>query len=183
MFEVNLAKNEKITHNFVFEMPIDSIPLTIQTPIGFFNPIMLIANLRTPPTDHILVNLPDQPYLINPSQSPINLVISDFNPSATPQYYSAPPTGFKYVAFFVEMENQTMNQQYYIHSGYFYLLDNKGYIYPSVMGISGEIQSVNINIGEKTKGWVMFSIPENVTPIGLKYGNSPDENYVYAKYP
>ena len=51
-----------------------------------------------------------------------------------------------------------------------YLVDNSGFIYSAELGgRDDQISASKLAIGEKVKGWVSFSIPENATPVSVKY--------------
>jgi hypothetical protein len=53
---------------------------------------------------------------------------------------------------------------------YAILVDSNGFVYqPELAGRDGQLDTVDLNAGEKAKGWVAFEVPENATPASIKY--------------
>ena len=53
---------------------------------------------------------------------------------------------------------------------YAILVESNGFVYqPELAGQDGQLATVDLNAGEKAKGWVAFQVPEEATPASIKY--------------
>ena len=54
-----------------------------------------------------------------------------------------------------------------------FLVDEKGFVYAAELsGRDGQIDVVDVGVGEKVKGWISFTIPADATPTSIKYSTS-----------
>ena len=50
------------------------------------------------------------------------------------------------------------------------LVDTEGFTYqPELASAAGQIETLELSPGEKSKGWVGFMIPNDATPAKIKY--------------
>jgi hypothetical protein len=60
------------------------------------------------------------------------------------------------------------------------LIDADGFVYrPELAGRDGQLELMDLNPGEKVKGWVAFVVPESATPASIKF-ELPGENIIQA---
>jgi hypothetical protein len=83
--------------------------------------------------------------------------------------FNAPKPGYKLVAVDITLGNVSGAEPLSVFSNYVYLVDTNGFVYQSTYGGESGIGMVVLNTGEKTKGWVYFTIPDSATPAYIKY--------------
>lgn len=98
-----------------------------------------------------------------------DLTVLAINSAAEPTNSNFYKTGYKFVAVQIILENKSGFNPLNVNRGNAYLVDNNGFIYPAIYGIAEEITTDNLANGEKTKGWVLFRIPDDSVPYGFKY--------------
>ena len=178
-FLLSLHPGEKINRIFAFEVPLDFQPNIVTIPIrilGGFDSLTISGNLRNPPEGHVSLSLingqttsRNLPSIGTPvSGFDSSITVLDYNPSAQPTYYIN-SVGSKYVAVQIEVENVSSADTLEASNSRVYLIDNEGFIYQSTHDIAGGLKNTSLLAGGKTKGWVIFMVPKNVNPIGIKY--------------
>jgi hypothetical protein len=87
-----------------------------------------------------------------------------------PDAFNAPQQGYKTVSVEILLSNVSGEKPLSVLSFYVTLVDTDGYVYKAAYGNRGDdLDMVDLGIGEKVKGWVDFTIPENATPAYIKY--------------
>lgn len=178
IFYVSLLPGERIKQVLFFEVPITSVlsKIKISSSLSQKNR-EIAASLRSVPEGHISLadpisqiqdnNLPSLGTQI--SLRGYNLTALAINSAAEPTNSNFYKTGYKFVAVQIILENKSGFNPLNVNSGNAYLVDNNGFIYPAIYGIAEEITTGNLAIGEKTRGWVLFRIPNDSVPYGFKY--------------
>lgn len=181
---------EQLSQRMVFEVSKDSVPILLELyvqPINFTSDVKIYTNLRTPPDNHESLQIPISNMSVNLMNLPpigtsveklgISLTILDVNPDNRQLFRS----GYKFVAVNLELENIAKIDRIGVNREDFFLIDDGGYIYPASEGVSDEIPEIVLDIGGKTKGWVVFGIPPEANPYGIKYSvDQESNNYIYA---
>jgi hypothetical protein len=88
---------------------------------------------------------------------------------ATPAEYHTPADGNKVVAVEVIISNISgdMLSVAFLNAT---LVDSEGFTYQAELsGVESEISTIDLNVGEKVRGYVAFQVPENAIPASLKY--------------
>jgi hypothetical protein len=181
---------EHLPQRLVFEISkdtqLDSIELFIQ-PINFTTDLKIYTSLRIPPEDHEALQLPvsnlspsllDLPALGSSIEKlGVSLKLTDINPDNKVLYKA----GYKFVAVNLELENIANIDRINVNREDFFLIDEDGFLYPASEGVLDELPEIVLDIGGKTKGWVIFGIPVDANPYGIKYSVDPELNiYIYA---
>lgn len=98
-----------------------------------------------------------------------SLTVQVVEDPAAPGILYTPQPGMRLVAVEIVVGNvsgepQTVNV---LNS---YLVDGDGFVYQADIGaIDDQIELVDIGPGERARGWVPFTIPENAAPYSLRY--------------
>lgn len=181
---------EQLSQRMVFEISKDTIPLLLELyvqPINLTSDVKIYTNLRTPPDNHETIQIPISTISLNTINLPsigtsvdklgASLTIMDIDPDNKDLYRS----GYKFVAVYLELMNVAVINRIAVNREDFFLIDEEGYLYPASEGVSDELPEIVLDIGGKTKGWVVFGIPLDANPYGIKYSVDPESNsYIYA---
>jgi hypothetical protein len=88
---------------------------------------------------------------------------------ATPGILYEAKEGMKLVAIEIVVGNIS-GEQISVNPLNATLLDNEGFSYKATLGGRDEqIELVDLNPGEKVKGWIAFEIPNQTVPASIKY--------------
>lgn len=181
---------EQLSQRLVFEVSRDAVPISLELyvqPINFTTDVKIHTNLRTPPENHEALQIPINELSQNLMNLPsigspverlgVSLTILDINPDNRQLFR----TGYKFVAVNLELENIAKIDRIAVNPQDFFLIDEEGYLYPASEGVSDELPKIVLDIGGKTKGWVVFGIPMDANPYGIKYSVDPESNsYIYS---
>ena len=88
----------------------------------------------------------------------------------TPSMFYEAKEGYKLVAIEIIVSNIS-GKTLSVYPSDAILVDSNGFVYrlEELAGRDGQLAVVNLNTGEKVKGWVAFEIPEDATPASIKY--------------
>lgn len=82
--------------------------------------------------------------------------------------------GTKLVAVNITLANDSATEPLSTNLLYATLIDSDGFTYtPELAGRDEQLQVVDLNQGEKVRGWISFEIPEDATPAVIKYEVRP----------
>ncbi len=176
---VDLNQGEKVRGWIAFSIPVESTPAKIKYEIGIFSDEVLQASLEEPPNNYEVDNeiLSTTPTTSFPNLGEVaeqhdyslsGVTVED--PTNSSWMYD-PIDGYKLVAVEIVVGNVS-GEILSINPLDVFLVDNYGYVYDAELGgreDSGQIELVDLAEGERVKGWVSFSIPENATPSSVKY--------------
>jgi len=99
-------------------------------------------------------------------------LLSGIFPARPGMLYTA-RNGYKLVAVEIVLGNVSVSEALSVNPLYAYLVDNNGFVYSAELGgRDDQIDTVDLGTGEKAKGWVAFTIPEDGTPASIKYSTS-----------
>jgi hypothetical protein len=178
---LDLNPGEKVKGLIAFEVPDNAVAASIKYAIETFGSKFLQASLTPVPEGHVAVTeLPSTPG--NPLPK-LGDVVENFGYSlsavtvedpATPGMFYKPKQGYKLVAVEIIVGNVSGSEALNVNPLYAYLVDSNGFVYSAELGgRDGQIDTGELGTGEKAKGWVSFTIPENATPASIKYSTKP----------
>jgi hypothetical protein len=94
--------------------------------------------------------------------------------------YNTPKPGTKTLAVEIVLSNVSGAEPLEVMTFYVNLVDSNGFVYKVATSFGeDELAMVTLNVGEKVKGWVYFTIPDGVTPAYIKY-KIDSENFLVA---
>lgn len=174
---LDLSPAEKVRGMIAFQIPEGAEPASIRYSVESFGDRFLEADLTPPPERHVAI-------AESPSQPPAGAlpklgdVVEQFGYSlsaitvedpATPGMFYEAREGYKLVAVEIIVGNVS-SDALSVNPLYAYLVDSDGFVYTVELGgRDGQIATTDLNAGEKVRGWVAFTIPENATPASIKY--------------
>ncbi|MHC1739928.1 MAG: DUF4352 domain-containing protein [Anaerolineaceae bacterium] len=178
IFYVSLDHGERLHLFLYFEIPFSAkiTNLNAQTDFGNGGNVLSTSLLPAPngytPTPELISQF--STIDLAPKGTPANkfgysLIVLDFNDSATVNNPWGQIKGNKYVGVQVSLENISSNNNLEVRSSNAFLIDHQGFIYPSILVNNNSLDTTNLTKGEKTKGWVFFSIPEDSNLYCIKY--------------
>jgi hypothetical protein len=185
---VDLSKGEQIQGWISFKVPENATLAKIMYSLGMFSDSVLQTSLTPPPAGHSPVNIA---MTLNPPVSKLGDVVEQNGYSLTvmtvedptnPGMFYQARDGFRPIAIEIILANISGASSLSVNTLYTYLVDNKGYVYsPELMGRTGDIATVDLNVSEKARGWVTFVIPNASIPAYVKYQTEPfSSNYLVA---
>jgi len=87
----------------------------------------------------------------------------------SPGILYSPIQGYKLVAVEITLGNVSGAKSLSVNPLYAYLVDSNGFVYWAELGgRDSQIDTMDLNVGEKAKGWVSFTIPDSATPAYIK---------------
>jgi len=91
------------------------------------------------------------------------------DPAAPGMFYKA-ISGYKLVAVEITLGNEA-DEVLNVNPLYAYLVDNRGYVYAAELAGTekDQLAAMELAKGEKVKGWVGFTIPEDAIPAAIKF--------------
>ncbi len=174
---VDISPGEKVKGWVSFSIPEEAMPSSIKYSIDFFGDAEIKVNLEQPPEGHeantnALSLVPSEP------ESKLGDTYEQFGYSLTAMGVEdpAPPgmlydsrTGHKLVAVDIIISNES-GESLSVNPLKSVLVDSNGYVYLTELGGRDEqMATLDISSGEKVRGWVSFTIPEESSPYIVKY--------------
>jgi hypothetical protein len=99
-----------------------------------------------------------------------SLTATNVENPAKPGMLYTPKKGYKLVAVEITLGNVSGAKSLSVNPLYSYLVDSNCFVYAVELGgRDGQIDTLDLSVGEIVKGWVSFIIPENATPAYIKY--------------
>lgn len=174
---VDILPGEKVKGWVSFSIPEEATPSSIKYSINIFGDTEIKASLEQPPDGHeantiALSIAPPEP------ESKLGDTFEQFGYSLTAMVVEdpAPPgilydsrTGHKLVAVDIIISNES-GESLSVNPLNSVLVDSNGYVYlPELGGRDDQLATLDISSGEKVRGWVSFTIPEESSPYIVKY--------------
>ena len=172
-----LFTGEKLRGWLAFQIPDEAIPAKVKYEIESFSNNFMEANLETPPdgyvpnTELLSINPPEPQAKLGDSYENFGYSLTAFSVEdpATPGMFYDPKVGYKLVAVDIAIGNES-GEYLSVNPLDARLVDSNGYVYtPELGGRDDQIATIDIGPGEKTRGWVAFTIQENASPYIIKY--------------
>jgi hypothetical protein len=90
---------------------------------------------------------------------------------APPSSFFSPDTGYHLVSVRIFLRNESATDPLSVNPLYCFLVDNHGFVYAAELGSSdlGQIDTVDIATGEAARGYVSFQVPDDRTPLYVRY--------------
>lgn len=178
---VDLKPGERVKGWVAFEIPEDATPSIFKYAVSSFPNISLETRLST--ADGALMANPDVPFTAVGEverDAPGNLgdlvesegyslVAEAVEDPAAPGILYTPVEGMKLVAVQIAVGNVS-GEVVTVNALNATLVDTEGYLYTAELGGRDEqIDLIDLNPGERARGWVSFEIPESATPESVIY--------------
>ena len=174
---VDLNPGEKVRGFVAFEVPENATAGSIKYSMDLFGSNKLQASLIPAPEGHVAVAEP--PSTPGSPLPKLGDVVQNFGYSLTAVTVSDPAKpgilytakkGMKLVAVEIDLGNVSGEEALSVNALDAYLVDDQGFVYSVELGgTDNQIDTVDLNTGEKVKGWLSFTIPENAKPASIKY--------------
>jgi hypothetical protein len=174
---LDLNIGEKVRGLIAFQVPESTISASIKYSVETFGSNILQASLTPPPDGHEPIT-ESQSEVSTQSLPKLGDVVEQYDYSltavtvedpASPGILFEPKQGYKLVAIEIIIGNVS-GDVLSVNPLNSYLIDNNGFVYSTELGgRDGQIDTVDLNPGEKVKGWVAFTIPEDASPAAIKY--------------
>jgi hypothetical protein len=174
---VDLSPGEKAKGWIAFEVPEGATVASIKYAVESFGDKVLQASLISPPEGYVpnieaLSILPPSPEAGLGDvfeQYGYSLSATAVEDPTTPGMFYEAREAYKLVAVEVVVGNAS-GETLSVNPLYAILVDSNGFVYqPELAGRDGQLATVDLNAGEKAKGWVAFEVPEDATPASVKY--------------
>jgi hypothetical protein len=186
---LDLNPGEKVKGLISYQVPDTAVAASIKYSIEVFGSKILKASLTPAPEGHVA--LPEPPSTSGNSLPKLGDVVENFGYSltavsvedpATPGMFYTAKKGYKLVAVEIVLGNVSGSEALSVNPLYTYLIDSNGFVYEAELGgKDDQIATSDLATGEKSKGWVAFTIPENATPVSVKYATKIfSGNYLYT---
>jgi hypothetical protein len=148
----------------------------------------LKANLAPAPSNHTPVAVSITPKKPSSRRGDVveqygySLTVTKVEDPSIPAVYIKVKNGYRMVAIEVVLGNVSQPEVLRVSPGAATLVDANGFVHREESdGRDGRLELVKLKIGETAKGWISFIIPENTTPLYLKYQTDIFEgNYLIA---
>jgi hypothetical protein len=177
---VDLNPGEQVRGWISFKVSENATAAQIKYLTETFGSNFLQTSLTPPPAGHTQIILSLTPKI--PS-SKLGDVVEQFGDSltantvedpATPGMLYSPKQDYKLVAVEITLGNVSGAESLSVNPLYTYLVDSNGFVYAAELGgRDGQINTADLNVGEKAKGWVSFTIPKDATFGYIKYQTKP----------
>ncbi|MDH7489935.1 MAG: DUF4352 domain-containing protein, partial [Anaerolineae bacterium] len=160
-----------------FETPEEATAASIKYAVETFGSKVLQTSLTPPPEGHVpnteaLSILPPSPEAGLGDvfeQYGYSLSATAVEDPTTPGMFYKAKAGYKLVAVEIVVGNVS-GETLGVNPLYATLVDSNGFVYqPELAGRDGQLATVDLNAGEKVKGWVAFEVPEDATLASIKY--------------
>jgi len=174
---VYLGPGEKARGWVAFEIPEGATAASVKYAVDVFGSKVLQTSLTQPPEGHApdteaLSVMPPEPQAILGDvfeQYGYSLSATSIEDPTTPGMFYEAKEGYRLVAVEIVIGNVS-GEVLSVNPLNATLVDSNGFVYqPELAGRDEQIATVDLNVGEKAKGWVAFSIPEDATPTSVKY--------------
>jgi len=173
-----LFQGEKIRGVISFSIPEKAIPASIKYSIELFGDKVLKASLEKAPAGHVPSNIevlsvsppvPESKLGDTVEQYGYSLAALAVEDPALPGTFTQPKNGYKLVAIEIALGNIS-GDTLSVNPLFTVLVDTNGYVYKPELAVGDEqLAPLDINPGEKIRGWVTFMIPEDASPYIIKY--------------
>jgi hypothetical protein len=178
---VDLKPGERVKGWIAFEIPEDVTPNIFKYEVSSFPSISLETKLTT--ADGMLMANSDVPLTATGEvqrdvpgnlgdlieSDGYSLVAEAVEDPTTPGILYTPVEGTKLIAVQIAVGNVS-GEVVTINALNATLVDTEGYVYTAELGGRDEqIDLIDINPGERARGWVSFQIPEGATPESIIY--------------
>lgn len=174
----DLGTGEKVRGWAGFIIPEDAKPASIKYEVGGSSGQTLQTGLLAPEGGQIeTLSFPE--YLPSPDLPSLGDVVENYgyslstitleDPANNPGRFYTPQTGKKLIAveFIVGNVSGEQTSTNVLNAT---LIDANGFLYePELASVENQLDLVDINPSEKIIGWAGFMIPEDATPLILKY--------------
>jgi hypothetical protein len=173
----DLSPGEKVRGWIAFEIPEGATGASIKYAVESFGSKVLQASLTRPPEGYVpsteaLSVGPPRPHsrrgdVVEQYGYSLSAIATE-DPTTPGMFYEA-QAGCKLVAVEIVVGNVS-GETLGVNPLKAALVDSGGFVYhPELAGRDGQIATVDLNAGEKARGWVAFSIPQDATPASIKY--------------
>lgn len=177
---IEVQPGERVFGWIPFFIPSDAAPAVIKYQFSDFPKIELESNISFTTDESISVL--DIPLTMGESltksftpmgevveQDGYSLVAEAIEDPATPTEFFEPKAGEKLVAVQITVGNVS-GKVFSSNVLSAYLIDDNGFVYSAELGGRDEqLELVELGPGERVRGWVSFSIPEESIPTALKF--------------
>lgn len=172
-----IVPGEKVRSLVAFKIPDGSTPATLKYDLEPFGGNSMEVSLLPPPEGHqpnteVLSVMPAEPEAKLGDvyeQYGYSITASSVIDPAEPGVLYTPKEGHRLIAVETTIGNVS-GDPITVNVLNTYLVDSNGYVYAAEMtGMDDEITLMELNPGEKVKGFVAFTIPETATPATIKY--------------
>ena len=174
---VDLNPGERIRGWIAFEVPEEAVAASIRYEISGYPEILLQTGLgprsdgQTEIAVPIMAERPQYPPLAETVEEEGYLLSAvAVEDPATPGSMYTSKEGKKLIAVEVVLGNVD-GEQFSSNALYATLIDTEGFSYRPELGgrEGGQIDLMDLNPGEKVKGWITFEVPEKMVPESIKY--------------
>jgi hypothetical protein len=176
-----------------FIVPEEASPVTFKYSIRGSSSKVLQVGLSEPesvqekvpePTNTPMLDLPKLGDVVENFGYTLSAVTVE-DPATKPGYFYEQEEGKKLVAIEFIVGNST-GETFSSNVLYAVLVDTQGFVYGAEAGvIDNQIELLDVNQGEKVKGWAGFILPEGATPAYFKYAikGSSGQTLIVGLYP
>ena len=174
---VYLSPGEKARGWIAFEVPEGAIAASIKYAVDAFGSKVLRTSLTQPPegyvpnTEALSIAPPESQAILGDvfEQYGYSLSATAVEDPTTPGMLYEAEEGYKLVAIEIVVGNVS-GEVLTVNPLNAILVDSNGFVYqPELAGRDEQIALVDLNVGEKAKGWVAFSVPDDAIPASVKY--------------
>ena len=173
---MDLFPGEQVRDWISFKIPENATAANIKYMTEPFGSNFLQASLMPPPADHqqstVSLTPNTQPSKLGDIVEQYGYSISATNVEdpAAPSIIYEPKQGQKLVAVEVVLGNNSGVEPLSVNPLNSYLVDSNGFVYGAELGgRDDQIAVMDLNVGEKIKGWISYTIPEGAVPASVKY--------------
>ena len=178
---VDLEPGQRAKGWVAFELPEDATPATVKYAVKSFSDLIMESNLTT--IDGELVANSDVPLTADGEVSReidaglgemvesegYSLVVEVIEDPASPGILYTPLEGTRLVAVEIAVGNES-GELITVNPLNTILVDTNGYLYEAELaGSDNQLDLVDLNAGERVRGWVAFEIPEDAVPESVRY--------------
>jgi hypothetical protein len=173
----DLTPGEKAKGWIAFEIPEGATAASMKYAVDIFGSEVLRASLAAAPEGYVpnaeaLSVLPPSPEARLGDifeQYGFSLAATAVEDPATPGMLYEAKEGYKLVAVEIVVGNVS-GETLSVNPLDATLVDSEGFVYqPELAGRDGQLAVVDLNAGEKAKGWVAFEVPGDAAPASIKY--------------
>lgn len=169
--EINTG--ERVKGWVAFEVPEEAVPATLHFECHMFAEDTLKTALSAGPGGGGVVVAYTRPHISNlgdvVERDGYSLTAVTVEDPATPGILYTPIEGSKLIAVEIVVANIS-GEQISVNPLHSYLVDTSGYVYSVELGgRDGQLELVDLNAGERVKGWVAFTVPEEAQAESIKY--------------
>jgi hypothetical protein len=176
---VQLAQGEKVRGWVAFKVPEATVARNIKYNMTGYSGPELQVELAEPtgapqPTEASKTAVAAKPLLglgEMLEQSGCQLSVTTLSDPAKPGQFYKVAEGKKLVGVEVIIGNVSAAKKVSINAMYANLVDADGFVYAAELGslADAQIETLDLSVGEKIRGWIGFVLPISATPKSLKY--------------